>query len=302
MVGRAVVRRLEREACTVLTVSRQELDLTRQAAVEGWMEVHRPEVVILAAARVGGIWANSAYPAEFMRDNLMMEANVIDASWRLGVRKLLCLGSSCIYPRLAPQPMVEEALLTGPLEPTNEWYALAKIAGIKLCQAYRRQYGCDFISVQPTNLYGPGDHFELETSHVVPALIRKIHEAKRTGLEEVVVWGSGTPLREFLYVEDLADALVFVLGHYAGEMPLNIGSGVETSIAGLAALIAEIVGYRGYFVYDQTKPDGPPRKWVDCGRLTSLGWQARTGLLEGLARTYAWYLENGKSDFDDHRS
>jgi GDP-L-fucose synthase len=217
MAGSAVVRRLARESCEIVTVDRREVDLTRQADVESWMAAHRPDVVVVAAARVGGILANSTYPAEFIRDNLMIEANVIDSAWRVGVAKLLLLGSSCIYPKLAPQPIPEEALLSGPLEPTNEWYAIAKIAGIKLCQAYRRQYGCDFISAQPTNLYGTGDNFDLNASHVIPALMRKLHEARQRGDDKIVIWGTGTPLREFLHVDDLADAMVFLLGHYSGK-------------------------------------------------------------------------------------
>jgi GDP-L-fucose synthase len=292
MAGSAVVRRLARESCEILTVDRREVDLTRQADVESWMAAHRPDVVVVAAARVGGILANSTYPAEFIRDNLMIEANVIDSAWRVGVAKLLLLGSSCIYPKLAPQPIPEEALLSGPLEPTNEWYAIAKIAGIKLCQAYRRQYGCDFISAQPTNLYGTGDNFDLNASHVIPALMRKLHEARQRGDDKIVIWGTGTPLREFLHVDDLADAMVFLLGHYSGESHINIGTGEEISIRDLATTIAEVVGFTGSFVYDSSKPDGTLRKLLDVSRLSELGWKAGTPLKAGLRSTYDWYLRS----------
>jgi GDP-L-fucose synthase len=292
MAGSAVVRRLARESCEILTVDRCEVDLTRQADVEDWMATHRPDVVVVAAARVGGILANSTYPAEFIRDNLMIEANVIDSAWRVGVAKLLLLGSSCIYPKLAPQPIPEEALLSGPLETTNEWYAIAKIAGIKLCQAYRRQYGCDFISAQPTNLYGTGDNFDLNASHVIPALMRKLHEARQRGDDKIVIWGTGTPLREFLHVDDLADAMVFLLGHYSGESHINIGTGEEISIRDLATTIAEVVGFTGSFVYDSSKPDGTLRKLLDVSRLSELGWKAGTPLKAGLRSTYDWYLRS----------
>jgi GDP-L-fucose synthase len=294
MVGSAVVRRLSSEGCEILTVPRSGLDLRRQADVEAWMSEVRPDAVVLAAATVGGILANDTRPAEFLYDNLTIEANVIDAACRAKVSKLLLLGSSCIYPRLAPQPMTEDALLTGPLEPTNQWYALAKIAGIKLCQAYRRQYGCDFISAMPTNLYGIGDNFDLKGSHVLPALLRKLHEAKETGRRTVEVWGTGSPMREFLYVDDLADGLVFMLKHYSGEEHLNIGSGSEISIADLTRLVAEVVGWEGELVFDATKPDGTPRKLLDVGRLAEIGWQSRTDLSEGLALTYRWFLERGR--------
>ncbi len=292
MAGSAVVRRLARESCEILTVDRREVDLTRQAEVEAWMAASRPDVVVLAAARVGGILANSTYPAEFIRDNLMIEANVIDSAWRVGVAKLLLLGSSCIYPKLAPQPIPEEALLNGPLEPTNEWYAIAKIAGIKLCQAYRRQYGCDFISAQPTNLYGTGDNFDLNASHVIPALMRKLHEARQRGDDKIVIWGTGTPLREFLHVDDLADAIIFLLGHYSGESHINIGTGEEISIRDLATTIAEVVGFTGSFVCDSSKPDGTLRKLLDVSRLSELGWKAGTPLKAGLRSTYDWYLRS----------
>jgi GDP-L-fucose synthase len=294
MVGSAVVRRLSGEGCEILTVPRSVLDLRRQADVEAWMSEVRPDAVVLAAATVGGILANDTRPAEFLYDNLTIAANVIDAACRAKVSKLLLLGSSCIYPRLAPQPMAEDALLTGPLEPTNQWYALAKIAGIKLCQAYRRQHGCDFISAMPTNLYGIGDNFDLKGSHVLPALLRKLHEAKETGRRVVEVWGTGTPMREFLYVDDLADGLVFLLKHYSGEEHVNVGSGSEISIADLTRLIAEVVGWEGELVFDATKPDGTPRKLLDVGRLAEMGWRSRTDLREGLALTYWWFLERGR--------
>jgi len=293
MVGAAVARRLAREDCHLLTVARRDLDLTRQGEVEAWMSANRPEVVVVAAARVGGILANSTFPAEFIRDNLLIEANLIDAAWRSGVSKLLFLGSACIYPREAPQPMTEEVLLSGPLEPTNEWYAIAKIAGIKLCQAYRRQYGCDFIAAQPNNLYGPGDNFNLQASHVIPALMRKIHDAKPNGT--VTIWGTGTPLREFLHVDDLADAAVFLLKHYSDELHVNIGTGEEISIADLARLIGTVVGFQGEFIHDLSKPDGAMRKLLDVSRLHRLGWQSQIGLRDGLATTYRWFLDNQDS-------
>ncbi|MBF0323953.1 MAG: GDP-L-fucose synthase [Alphaproteobacteria bacterium] len=292
MVGGALVRRLGAENCEIQTVGRDQVDLRRQAEVEAWMADRRPQVVFVAAARVGGIQANDSRPAEFIYDNLAIEANIIDAAWRNGVEKLLFLGSSCIYPRLAPQPMTEDALLGGPLEPTNQWYAVAKIAGIKLCQAYRRQYGCDFISAMPTNLYGPGDAFDLNSSHVVPALMMKMHCAKLDGAESVQIWGCGTPRREFLEVDDLADACVFLMRHYSGESHVNVGVGDDISIAELVELIAKAVGYSGRFVYDSSKPDGAPRKLLDVGMLDSMGWRAHTGLEEGLAKTYRWYLAN----------
>ncbi len=292
MVGSALVRRLAAEECEVLSVDRAGLDLTRQADVEDWIAGARPDLVIVAAATVGGILANDRRPAEFLYDNLAIETNIIHASHRAGVGKLVFLGSSCIYPRLAPQPMPEDALLTGPLEPTNEWYAVAKIAGIKLCQAYRRQYGADFISAMPTNLYGPGDNFDLESSHVVPALIRKAHEAKESGAESLPVWGSGRPRREFLYVDDAADALVHLAKNYSGESHVNVGVGSDVTIAELAETVAEIVGFRGDLAFDDSKPDGMPRKLLDVGRLADIGWRAKIGLREGLGRAYAWYLDN----------
>ncbi|SUS07985.1 bifunctional GDP-fucose synthetase: GDP-4-dehydro-6-deoxy-D-mannose epimerase and GDP-4-dehydro-6-L-deoxygalactose reductase [uncultured Defluviicoccus sp.] len=294
MVGSAIVRRLSRESCEVLTVERAAVDLRRQAETEAWLAANRPQAILLAAATVGGILANDTRPAEFLYDNLAIEANIIEGAHRCGVEKLLFLGSSCIYPRLAPQPMPEEALLTGPLEPTNQWYAIAKIAGIKLCQAYRRQYGCDFISVMPTNLYGPGDNFDLASSHVVPALIAKFHHTKVTGASEVEIWGTGTPRREFLYVDDLADAVVHVMRAYSGEDHINIGTGTDVTIAELAALVAKVVGFEGRLVFDAGKPDGTPRKLLDVSRLAALGWKARTTLEEGLQQSYLWFREQSK--------
>jgi len=293
MVGSALMRRLGRENCEILTGRRAEADLRRQAETEAMLAAKRPDVVIVAAATVGGILANSTRPAEFIYDNLAIVTNLIEAARRIGVTKLLFLGSSCIYPRDAAQPMGEAALLTGPLEPTNEWYAIAKIAGIKLCQAYRRQYGVDYISAMPTNLYGPGDNFDLASSHVVPALMAKIHRAKQEGRDAVEIWGSGRPRREFLHVDDLADALVHLLQRYSGESHVNVGTGTDLSIAELAALIARVVGYGGEFRYDASKPDGTPRKLLDVSRLAGLGWRASIPLEEGLARTYGWYLKEG---------
>ena len=248
--------------------------------------------MFLAAARVGGILDNDTYPADFIRENLVIETNVIHGAWKAGVRKLLFLGSSCIYPKMAPQPMLEEVLLTGALEPTNEWYAIAKIAGIKMCQAYRRQYGCDFISAQPTNLYGSGDNFDLKASHVIPALIAKAHAAKQSGEKTMEVWGSGTPKREFLFVNDLADALVFLMKNYSGEIQVNVGSGQELSIRDVAQAVVDVVGFKGELVFDASKPDGSPRKLLDTTRLGSMGWRAKTQIRDGLTQTYAWYQEN----------
>jgi GDP-L-fucose synthase len=292
MVGSALMRRLAGAGCTLLTAGRGELDLRDQRAVDGWLAQSKPEAIFLAAATVGGIHANNSRPAEFIYDNLAIETNVIHAAYRHGVAKLLFLGSSCIYPKLAPQPMAEETLLTGPLEPTNQWYAIAKIAGIKLCQAYRRQYGCDFNSAMPTNLYGINDNFDLVQSHVIPALMAKIHAAKVAKQPTVPIWGSGTPRREFLYVDDLADALVFLMERYSGEEHVNVGAGVDLTIAELAETIARVVGYQGRFVYDRSKPDGTPRKLVDVARLAALGWRASTPLEAGLAATYRWYVAN----------
>jgi GDP-L-fucose synthase len=292
MVGAAVVRRLHAEGCALLTTTSEELDLRRQADVEKWMAQNKPEAVFLIAATVGGILANDTRPAEFIYDNLVIEANVIEAARQTGVEKLIFMGSACIYPREAPQPMPEDCLLTGPLEPTNQWYAVAKIAGIKLCQAYRRQYGCDFISAQPINLYGPGDNFDLQSSHVVPALMRKAHEAKSGGKKTFEVWGSGRALREFLYVDDVADALVFLMKHFSDEMQINIGWGQELTIRELAEAIAGVVGYEGEIAFDVTKPDGTPRKLLDTTRIEAMGWRATTGLEEGLRKSYAWFLEH----------
>ncbi len=292
MVGSALVRRLESEDCEILKSNSDDLDLRRQADVEAWMEAQKPAALFLCAATVGGIRANETRPAEFIYDNLMIEANVIHGAWRTGVEKLLFMGSACIYPREAPQPMSEDSLLTGPLEPTNEWYAIAKIAGIKLCQAYRKQFGADFISAQPINLYGPGDNFDLESSHVVPALMLKAHQAKAEGRDSMEVWGSGNPMREFLYVNDVADALVFLMERYSGEVQINVGWGKDLSIRELAETIARIVGFEGELVFDTSKPDGTPRKLLDTTRLSGLGWKAATGLEEGLEETYAWFLEN----------
>jgi GDP-L-fucose synthase len=293
MVGSALVRRLAAEPVTLLTADRQALDLTRQAAVERWMAGQRPDVVIVAAAKVGGILANDRHPVDFLADNLLIETNLIRASHEAGVAKLLFLGSSCIYPKHSPQPMPESALLTGPLEPTNQWYAVAKIAGIKLCQAYRRQLGCDFISAMPTNLYGPNDNFDLTGSHVVPALMRKMHEAKLARAATVEVWGTGTPRRELLHVDDLADACVHLLRHYSEEMHINVGTGEDLSIRELAETIRAVVGYAGELRFNPAYPDGTPRKLLDTSRLTALGWRPRIGLREGLAATYAWLLETG---------
>ena len=291
MVGSAIVRRLAGEDCTILTATHAELDLKDQAAVRDWFSANRPDAVVLAAAKVGGILANDSFPADFLYDNLMIEANVIEAAYRTQVGKLLFLGSSCIYPKFADQPIVEEALLTGPLEPTNEWYAIAKIAGIKLAQAYRRQHGCDFISAMPTNLYGPGDNFDLKSSHVLPALIRKAHEAKLAGAPAMEVWGSGTPRREFLHVDDLADACVFLLERYSGDGHVNVGSGEDIPILDLAKLVAEVVGFTGEIVTDTSKPDGTPRKLMSGAMLAGFGWQPRIALREGVESVYALFRE-----------
>ena len=293
LVGSAIVRKLRQEGFTNLVMATsKELDLREQAAVREFFAAERPEYVFLAAARVGGILANNTYPADFIYQNLMIEANVIESARLFGVDKLLCLGSTCIYPKMAPQPLKEEYLLTGPLEPTNEWYAVAKIAGIKLCQAYQRQYGCKFISAMPTNLYGPEDNFDLESSHVMPALIRKFHEARVANAASVTVWGSGKPLREFLHVDDCASACLFLMQNYEGEGIVNIGVGEDITIARLAGIVGEVVGYEGKIVYDASKPDGTPRKLVDVSRINGLGWRASIGLEEGVRRTYEWYLEN----------
>ena len=292
MVGSALVRRLAGEGCTLLTLGRETIDLRRQEAVEAWLAAHRPEVLYLAAATVGGIEANATRPAEFLYDNLAIEANLIEGARRAGVAKLVFLGSNCVYPRLAPQPLSEASLLTGPLEPTNEWYAIAKIAGIKLCDAYRRQHGCDFISVQPAGLYGPFDNFDLTGGHVLAALMRRLHEAKEAQAEAVTIWGSGAPLREFLHVDDLADALVFLTAHYAEEGPINIGTGAEISIRDLAERLAATVGFRGRLVFDTIRPDGTPRKLLDASRLAALGWRPRIPFDVGLPATYRWFLDH----------
>jgi GDP-L-fucose synthase len=291
MVGKAIVRRLARAQCVVLTAPRTVLDLENQAQVDAWFGEQRPHAVFLAAAKVGGIFANDAYPVDFLERNLLISSNVIRAAHDNKVEKLLFLGSSCIYPREAPQPMREEMLLTGPLEPTNQWYAIAKIAGIKLCEAYRRQYGDDFVSVMPTNLYGPGDNYHPEHSHVPAALIRRFHEAKQRGDGEVVVWGSGKPRREFLHVDDMADACVFVMENYSGEMFLNVGTGTDITIAEFARAVAAAVGFQGKLVFDTLRPDGAPRKLLDVSRLHGLGWRARIGLQDGLREAYADFLQ-----------
>jgi len=296
MVGSAIMRRLERENCEVLSASHSEVDLTRQAEVEDWMADVRPDAIFLAAAKVGGILANDTYPADFIYNNLTIETNVIHAAHVHQVEKLLFLGSSCIYPKHADQPLVEEALLTGALEPTNEWYAIAKIAGIKMCQAYRRQYNSDFISAMPTNLYGIGDNFDLETSHVAPALMVKAHNAKVSGDPTMTVWGSGNVFREFLYVDDLADAVVHMMKHYSGHDQLNVGYGEDITIRELAEIVADVVGFEGELVFDASRPDGTPRKLLDVSKLTALGWRARTTLLDGLKLTYAHYLGNVLGD------
>jgi GDP-L-fucose synthase len=292
MAGSAIVRRLKRESCEIVTVAHSELDLLRQADVYAWMADKKIDVVFLAAATVGGIMANATRPAEFLYDNLVIATNVIHAARSAGVKKLLFLGSSCIYPRLADQPMQEEALLNGALEPTNEWYAVAKIAGIKLCQAFRRQYGCDFISVMPTNLYGPGDRYDARDGHVVAALIMKIHAAKVANSATAELWGSGTPRREFLFSEDLADACVFVMKNYSDELFLNVGTGRDMTILELAECIAKIVGWKGTFTFDKSKPDGMPRKVMDVSRLRALGWSAPTDFEAGMKEAYGWYVAN----------
>lgn len=295
LVGSAICRVLAgRGFARVLAPSRSALDLRDRAAVDRYFAAERPDYVFMAAAKVGGIVANDSYPADFIRDNLQIQTNVIDAAYRAGTRKLCFLGSSCIYPRLATQPLQESSLLTGPLEPTNQWYAVAKIAGIKMCQAYALQHGFNAISVMPTNLYGPGDNFDLQTSHVLPALLRKFHTAKESGSKEVTVWGTGTPRREFLYVDDLADALCFLMERYDSPEIINVGWGEDVTIAELAALIADVVGFRGAVVFDRSKPDGTPRKLLDVGKIRALGWTARTRLADGIRATYDWYLASPK--------
>ena len=292
MVGSAIVRRLADENCIVLTASRQELDLRDQRAVLDWVDREKPDAIFFAAAKVGGILANATYPADFLLQNLQIECNIFDAAQRAGVAKMLFLGSSCIYPKFAPQPIVEDSLLTGPLEPTNEWYAIAKIAGIKLAEAFRNQYGCDFISAMPTNLYGPGDNFDLNSSHVLPALIRKAHDAKIGNRESLEIWGSGTPRREFLHVDDMANACVFLMQTYSAPDHINVGYGEDVTILELAQLTADIVGFSGRIVTDPSKPDGTPRKLMSSERLNALGWRPRIALREGIATTYRWFLDH----------
>lgn len=290
MVGSALVRRLQAEGCTVLTAARDALNLKDQAATRAWFAREKPDAVFLAAGKVGGILANNSFPADFLYDNLMIEANIIEAAFTHGVEKLLFLGSSCIYPKFAPQPITEDALLSGALEPTNEWYAVAKIAGIKLGQAYRKQHGCDYISAMPTNLYGPGDNFDLQSSHVMPALMRKAHEAKLKGDKTLTIWGTGTPLREFLHVDDCADACVHLMKVYSDYEHVNVGSGVDLPIFELTQLVCEVVGFQGEIIKDLSKPDGTPRKLMSAEKIRALGWQPRISLKEGLKSTYEWYL------------
>lgn len=292
MVGGALVRRLGAEGCEVITAGRAELDLIDQRQTFDWVAANKPDAIFMAAAKVGGILANSSYPAQFLYKNLVMQANIAEAARLAGTEKLMLLGSSCIYPKFAPQPIQESSLLTGPLEPTNEWYAIAKIAGIKLGESYRAEYGCDFISAMPTNLYGIGDNFDLETSHVVPALMRKAHEAKLAGARELVMWGTGTPRREFLFADDCADALVFLMRNYSDAQHVNVGSGEDLEIRELTRLVCEVVGFEGEIVADTTKPDGTPRKLMAADKLRGMGWAPQTSLRDGLAQTYAWFLEN----------
>lgn len=295
MVGAALVRRLATEHCQILTASRAEVDLVRQVEVEAWMDMARPSAIFMAAAKVGGIVANDSYPADFLYRNLMIEANITEAARNNGVERMVFLGSSCIYPRMAPQPIREHALLTGPLEPTNEWYAIAKIAGIKLAEAYRRQHGCDFVSAMPTNLYGPGDNYDLKSSHVIPALIRKAHEAKVLGANKMTIWGTGSPLREFMHVDDCADALVHIMQHYTEAEHINVGTGQELSIADLTQLVCEVVGFAGNLEWDTTKPDGTPRKLMSGEKLARLGWRPAISLREGLADAYRSFLTSSSA-------
>jgi GDP-L-fucose synthase len=290
MVGSAIVRRLASEGCEILTAGRDVLDLERQSAVESWIANEKPDAIFMAAAKVGGILANDSYPADFLYNNLVIETNIVDAAWRSGVGKVLFLGSSCIYPKFAPQPIMEDALLTGPLEPTNEWYAIAKIAGIKLAQAYRKQHGCDFISAMPTNLYGIGDNFDLNSSHVLPALMRKAHEAKLAGADSITIWGTGTPRREFLNADDCADACVFLMKTYSDFEHVNVGSGEDVTILELAQTVCDIVGFQGGVVTDTTKPDGTPRKLMSADKLRGLGWAPKIPLREGIETTYRHFL------------
>jgi GDP-L-fucose synthase len=293
LVGSAIVRRLSSENVSVMTATRAELDLRDTAATLNWLKANKPEVVYLAAAKVGGIHANSVYPADFLGENLAIQQAVIGGAAQTGVEKLVFLGSSCIYPKLAPQPISEDSLLTGPLEPTNEWYAIAKIAGLKLCAALRRQHGKDFISAMPTNMYGPNDNYDLNTSHVLPALMRKIHAAKMTGQHEVVMWGTGRPRREFMHADDCADALIHVTKHYSDEAPINIGTGEDVEIRELAEILARVIGFKGKFTHDLSKPDGTPRKLQDVKKLHSLGWKHKISLEDGCARTYREFLKLG---------
>jgi GDP-L-fucose synthase len=291
MVGAAIVRRLSGEDCTVLTASRAELDLKSQADVRAWMQANAPDVVILAAAKVGGILANDTYPADFLYENLAIEVAVIQAAYEANVQKLVFLGSSCIYPKFAEQPISEDSLLTGSLEPTNQWYAIAKIAGLKMCEAYRKQYGVDYISVMPTNLYGPGDNYDLQNSHVVPALIRKAHDAKLANADSMAIWGEGKVFREFLHVDDMADACVYLLQHYSGDQHVNVGSGSDVTIYELAKLIADVVGFKGSIATEPNKPEGTPRKLMDSSRLFAMGWKPHYDLRAGLEQAYASYLQ-----------
>lgn len=292
MVGGAVVRRLASEGCEIITATHKELDLKRQEAVEEFVKSQKPDAIIMAAAKVGGILANDTYPADFLYDNLIIEANITKAAFEAKVEKYLFLGSSCIYPKFAEQPIKEDSLLTGALEPTNEWYAIAKIAGIKLAQAYRKQYGVDYISAMPTNLYGTGDNFDLNSSHVLPALIRKVHEAKLRGDKEVTIWGTGKPLREFLHCDDCADALVFLLKNYSGYEHVNVGSGTDITILEITKIVCEIVGFEGEIVHDLSKPDGTPRKLMSADKLRHMGWEPKINLKDGIKSTYEWFLEN----------
>jgi GDP-L-fucose synthase len=296
MVGSAILRRLAREDVEILSVDRRDVDLRERDAVRQWVARAKPDVIVLAAAKVGGILANNSYPVDFLFDNLAIETSVIQAAHLADVERLVFLGSSCIYPKFAPQPITEDALLTGPLEPTNEWYAIAKIAGIKMCQAYRHQYGRRYISVMPCNLYGKNDNFDLSTSHALPALIRKFHAAKIAGEPEVLVWGTGTPLREFLYVDDLADAVMFLMDHYDGSEPINCGAGSDISIRQLAELIGRVTGFEGKLVFDTSKPDGTPRKLMDSSRLRALGWRPKTSLDEGIREVYRWFVQTKASE------
>jgi GDP-L-fucose synthase len=296
MVGSAILRRLAREDVEILSVDRRDVDLRERDAVRQWVARAKPDVIVLAAAKVGGILANNSYPVDFLFDNLAIETSVIQAAHLADVERLVFLGSSCIYPKFAPHPITEDALLTGPLEPTNEWYAIAKIAGIKMCQAYRRQYGRRYISVMPCNLYGKNDNFDLSTSHALPALIRKFHAAKIAGEPEVLVWGTGTPLREFLYVDDLADAVMFLMDHYDGSEPINCGAGSDISIRQLAELIGRVTGFEGKLVFDTSKPDGTPRKLMDSSRLRALGWRPKTSLDDGIREVYRWFVQTKASE------